>query len=313
MEKNTEYPARRLYKYLIWLIAMVVILLGFIFLLFKPYYKVTIDGEIVGYYKDRNEFEQVYNSIPKQTEERGVQTEQYLTHIPLFEMELVKPKYARTFDKINLLINKLDKDYTIYCIKVNGEEKIYVETNETAEELVKEIKKEVKESTEIIIEKKIEKNLSLLLSNKDKTKQDVIDRNKRVTSRGGVVRTNTSSKYCWPTTSTSITSNFGARWGKTHTGTDIGVPIGSSIYAISDGKVILSGWNGGYGYQVKVQHSNGMITTYAHCSKLLVKKGQIVEQGDIIAKSGNTGNSTGPHLHVEFIINGEFKNPLNYL
>lgn len=75
----------------------------------------------------------------------------------------------------------------------------------------------------------------------------------------------------------------------------------------------MSCWNGNYGYQVKIKHSNGVITTYAHNSKLLVKKGQNVVQGQIIARSGSTGNSTGPHLHIEFIINGQFVNPQNYI
>lgn len=110
-----------------------------------------------------------------------------------------------------------------------------------------------------------------------------------------------------------ITSPFGSRWGSFHTGIDIGVRTGTRVKASESGTVIFSGWSGGYGYLVKISHDNGYTTYYAHNSRLYVKKGQSVSKGDVIAASGSTGNSTGPHVHFEIRKNGVPQNPTKYL
>ncbi len=129
-----------------------------------------------------------------------------------------------------------------------------------------------------------------------------------------------SGALLWPTTSTYITSEFGYRTaGSTggvgttdHAGIDIGVSSGSNVYAAAAGTVTLAGWNGGYGKCVIISHENGMTTIYGHLSSVRVKTGQKVNQGKIIALSGNTGNSTGPHLHFEVRINGTPVDPMKY-
>jgi len=83
--------------------------------------------------------------------------------------------------------------------------------------------------------------------------------------------------------------------------------------ASMDGTVSYAGWWGDYGYLVTIDHGNGVFTKYAHNSELLVTEGQVVSQYDVIAKSGNTGHSTGPHVHFEIIFNGENVNPLDYM
>lgn len=124
-----------------------------------------------------------------------------------------------------------------------------------------------------------------------------------------------SGKYIWPVESGvyTITSKFGPRWGSFHSGVDLGMPTGNKIFAADGGIVTSAGYSGGYGYLVTIDHQNGMETRYAHNSKLLVSVGDEVFQGQEIAKSGNSGNSTGPHLHFEVRVNGTAKNPLNYL
>ncbi|GAA0176717.1 peptidoglycan DD-metalloendopeptidase family protein [Clostridium sediminicola] len=110
-----------------------------------------------------------------------------------------------------------------------------------------------------------------------------------------------------------ITSKFGRRWGRMHNGVDFGVPTGTPNKAADGGKVIYSGWKGGYGYLVIIDHENGYKTYYGHNSILKVKVGERVYRGQTIALSGNTGNSTGPHLHFEIRKNGSPVNPLKYI
>ena len=114
--------------------------------------------------------------------------------------------------------------------------------------------------------------------------------------------------------SATITSRFGARWGRNHKGIDFGVPVGTSIKAAAAGTVTYAGWNsGGYGYLVIISHGNGVQTYYGHCSSIITHVGAQVNAGDLIAKSGNTGRSTGPHLHFEIRINDVAYNPELYL
>ncbi|MFW5988568.1 MAG: peptidoglycan DD-metalloendopeptidase family protein, partial [bacterium] len=119
-------------------------------------------------------------------------------------------------------------------------------------------------------------------------------------------------KFMYPI-NTRITSYYGPRWGRMHEGLDFAAPMGSPIRAVSSGRVVYSGWATGYGYVVIIQHQKGLRTLYAHNSKLLVREGESVGKGEVIARSGNTGNSTGPHLHFEVQVNGRPENPLDYI
>ncbi|MFV0516883.1 MAG: murein hydrolase activator EnvC family protein [Aminipila sp.] len=120
----------------------------------------------------------------------------------------------------------------------------------------------------------------------------------------------------WPAPGvTRITSPFGYRIHpilkvkKLHTGIDIGAPSGTTIVAANDGTVIKAGWNNSYGNVVMVDHGGGIVTLYAHNSSLLVSTGDVVSRGQAISKSGSTGQSTGPHLHFEVRVNGDYKDP----
>lgn len=112
-----------------------------------------------------------------------------------------------------------------------------------------------------------------------------------------------------------FSSGYGYRksFGDFHTGVDFAGPKGSAIWAADGGTVIWAGWKGNYGYCVMISHGNGYVTLYGHCSKLLVRVGDKVYQGQQIAKVGSTGRSTGPHVHFEIIYNGNTQNPLRYV
>jgi murein DD-endopeptidase MepM/ murein hydrolase activator NlpD len=120
--------------------------------------------------------------------------------------------------------------------------------------------------------------------------------------------------YIWPAKGV-LTSGYGWRWGRMHKGIDIAAPIGTPVVAVADGKVISAGWNsGGYGNLIKVKHDDGSITLYAHNSKIFVRGGQEIKQGQHIANMGSTGFSTGPHLHFEVHPIGQSAvNPIAFL
>lgn len=110
-----------------------------------------------------------------------------------------------------------------------------------------------------------------------------------------------------------FTSPFGYRWGRLHAGVDLAGPVGTPIHAPADGRVIKAGWESGYGNMIRVQHDFGIITVYGHLSKIHVKQGQKISRGDRIGDMGNTGRSTGPHLHYEIRVGGSPINPMTFI
>jgi murein DD-endopeptidase MepM/ murein hydrolase activator NlpD len=121
-----------------------------------------------------------------------------------------------------------------------------------------------------------------------------------------------ASGFIWPV-SGPVTSPFGMRWGRMHTGIDIGVPYGTPIHAAASGQVIYAGWMDGYGNLVFIDHGRGISTGYAHQSSIAVSNGQTVTQGQVIGYVGCTGHCFGPHLHFEVRVNGTPVDPLGYL
>ena len=137
-------------------------------------------------------------------------------------------------------------------------------------------------------------------------------------SGGGSSSSGGTGRFMWPCRG-EITSYFGWRthpiFGTTkyHSGMDIAVDYGTPIMAADSGTVIYSGWLGGYGYAVMIDHGSGLVTLYAHNQSLNVYEGQYVNKGTCIAYAGSTGYSTGPHCHFEVRLHGEVTEPLNYL
>jgi len=125
-------------------------------------------------------------------------------------------------------------------------------------------------------------------------------------SRGG------SARVSWPCGG-GVVSPFGMRGGAMHQGIDIGADYGDAVAAAAGGTVISAGWDGGYGKAVVVSHGGGVATRYGHLSTISVAVGQSVDRGELVGLVGSTGNSTGPHLHFEVIVDGQQRNPLNFL
>lgn len=121
-----------------------------------------------------------------------------------------------------------------------------------------------------------------------------------------------SGGWIWPVNGT-LTSGFGYRWGRMHEGIDIAVPEGTPIRAAKAGTVVIAAYTGGYGNYTCVDHGGGLSSCYGHQSSYAVSSGDSVAQGEVIGYSGNTGSSTGPHLHFEIRVNGTAVDPLGYL
>lgn len=199
-------------------------------------------------------------------------------------------------DKKKEFMAQLEKDKTKYEELIEGEE----QESEAIGAMIKKIKQRQAEEA------------------KKKAEED--KKNAQGSKGGGSTSTNSSigKLYCVTGRPYVITSPFGARFHPIlkkvigHSGIDIGVGIGTPIYALADGEVIYSGTMSGYGNVVMIDHGN-LTTLYAHNSSLVVKVGQTVKGGQLITYSGNTGRSTGPHLHFEVRdANGTAINPINY-
>lgn len=139
-----------------------------------------------------------------------------------------------------------------------------------------------------------------------------VGRASRTQSREGSPTPTIMAEWARPATG-PLSSLYGARWGAQHLGLDIAAAYGSTVVSASAGKVIFSGWNGGYGKLVIVEHPGGYTTRYGHNSALLVEVGEQVEAGTPIAKVGSTGYSSGPHLHFEIRQGTKALNPLPFM
>ena len=164
-----------------------------------------------------------------------------------------------------------------------------------------------------------QKNLNQIEAEKNRIRNEIAAAARSQSSSGNV---NVPVKYTggafqWPVPSTThITSYYATSRSfgtvRIHRGIDIGAASGSAVVAAADGVVVTATYNRSYGNYVSINHGGGLVTLYAHNSSLLVRSGQSVKKGQQISVSGSTGNSTGPHVHFEVMINGATTNPLNY-
>lgn len=121
------------------------------------------------------------------------------------------------------------------------------------------------------------------------------------------------ANFIWPINRIDVSSNYGWRKGRLHAGIDLRAPRGTPIYASAAGRVKFSGYNRGYGHIIIIDHGRGIETAYAHNSRNMVKKGQHVKQGEVVAAVGRSGNATGNHVHFEFRRHGQAVNPIQFV
>lgn len=166
----------------------------------------------------------------------------------------------------------------------------------------------------ILFEGRIEKEGGEIVS-KYGDQTEIRERQDKIIIIGTAERPKTAptGTYAMPIVGRAVTSEFGPRWGRNHDGLDFGAPTGTPIYASDGGTVTRASTYSGYGLVVEIDHENGRMTRYAHCSKLLVSAGDKVYQGQEIALVGNTGRSFGSHLHFEVHLNGTPVNPRPHL
>ena len=322
---------RKIIKLILLLILSGVIIVGVVAIFYKPTYEVSVNGEVVGYTADKSGLQSRINEHISANEGENVSFVQ-VDAMPTYKLCLLKKDVTTNDEEIFAKVTDSGtKYYKYYAITDDKKEKVYVSSFEEAEKVLADLKK--KDSANIkeigIVEKydtelkeftSVEKSVSELYEKKVVIKKPTYTYTSPSSSNYSSGRSSKKVELgiaLINPTSGTITSRYGSNDSvrdHTHAGIDIGAPKGTPIKAAAAGTVTYSGnANDGYGYYVVISHGNGVQTLYAHCSKLLVKKGQKVSQGELIAKVGSTGNSTGNHLHFEVRKNGVTYDPQHYV
>lgn len=295
--------------------------------LYKPTYSVTLNGEFIGYTQNKSGLQARINEAIQKGDGQNLAFIQIET-MPEYQLCLLKKDVQANDDEIyNKIVGQGTSYYRYYALLEDGEEKYFLPNFEDAEKVINELKE--KESTNsdklTILEKyntsKVEfADVETCVSELYKKKVVVVKYASSGSSGVAATGMNNGAKVelgislIRPVSGT-ITSRFGLRSRDNHKGLDIGAPNGTPIYAAASGTVTVSqyGYGGGYGNYVMISHGNGIQTLYGHCSELCVEVGEYVSQGQLIAKVGSTGISTGNHLHFEVRVNGVVQDPQNYV
>ena len=328
LKKKLKYYTKEFLKFFNITIIALGIIIAIILIKYKPMYKVSISGEELGYVENKQALEETVKEEITENTDKTIE-DISLNKEPEYELKLVsRTENTEEKEVVQELKEEATVTYKYYEIAVQETVVEKVNTSEEAEELVNEIKEE-NDSEEIdlsIVEKYTQNEEEVNTSDLEVAKVNVqetvqtaieeIEQQKEEEERWNALPSINGIKLAVTPIEGRITSRYGvsSRIRKsTHTGLDISAVKGTDIKVVADGTVISAGYSGSYGYLVKVDHGNGVETWYAHTSKMYVKKGDTVKAGDVIAAVGSTGNSTGPHLHLEIRVNGEHVDPQDYL
>ena len=327
--KKIAIATRKSIKLIVLMILAIIILIALVVLFYNPIYEVSLNGEVIGYTSNKSELQKRINDYTSGNEEENIVFTQ-INAMPTYELCLLKKDISTNDDEIySKVIEDSTPYFKYYAITEDKEEKFYLSNFEDAEKVLEELEekdsanqddlgivekygKELKEFTDV------EKCVSELYEKKVvvQTVTYASAPASNYTSGRSYANVDIGINLINPV-SGIITSRFGSNDSvrdHSHSGIDIAAPYGTSIKACASGTVTYAGnANDGYGNYVIISHGNGVTTLYGHCSSLLVSKGQKVSQGEVIAKVGSTGNSTGNHLHLEVRKNGIQYNPENYV
>lgn len=316
-------------KFLSLTIIGAVIIVVAIILVYKPIYKVTINGEKIGYCEDKDTLQNKINDYMEQGDGQANVAFVQIDDLPDYQICLLKKGITTNDEEIFESIKATGVTYyRFYAIADDNKEKVYIDTFEKAESIIASLKtKDSKNKDNLTIVEKYETSVPGLSTEESAIsslyeKKPVVVASTRYSSSGSSkVSTSRGLNYNKVNLGISLikpvsgvlTSRYGYRWGRTHTGIDIGASKGTAIKAAAGGTITFAGWKGSLGNLVVVSHGNGIQTYYGHCSQLLVSAGQKVSAGQTIAKVGSTGRSTGNHLHFEIRVNGSSINPQSYI
>lgn len=301
------------------------LVVAIILIKYKPMYKVSISGEELGYVNSKLALEESVEADIINDSNKNIEAVD-LKEQPIYELKLVSRTENTEEDKI---IEKVKEDaiitYKYYEVALNNNVVETVDTSKEAEELVSEIKSNgIAENINLSILEKYTSNSEEVKTNdlevakldiENKVSETIKEIEEQEAEKNAIADINGIKLATIPVTGT-ISSRYGVSSRirrSNHTGLDIAAITGTPIKVMADGVVTNASYSGSYGKLIKVDHGNGVETWYAHTSKMYVKKGQEVKAGDIIAEVGSTGNSTGPHLHLEIRLNGEHINPQEYV
>lgn len=323
--KKVIIKIRKCTKFTIIVALSTFLIVGIISSVYKPIYSVTLNGETIGYSENKSKLqEKINNYIEKGNGENVAFVD--IDELPQYKLCLLKkgivPNDEEIFEKV---VSQGTQYYKYYAITVDNQEKVYISNFTDAEQVINQLKEKNSNNKDKlgIVEKyatELKEFATIEKSVTDLYEKKVVKKVQRTTTiaASGVNATNKvvdlGISLIRPVSGT-LTSRFGARWGRSHKGIDIGAPKGTTIVAAASGTVTYAqyGYGGGYGNHLIISHGNGVQTLYGHCTSLLVSQGQYVSQGQAIATVGNTGDSTGNHLHLEVRVNGVAQNPQNYV
>lgn len=298
------------------------LIIAIILLKYRPIYKVTLGGQEIGYVEDEAKLKERIQQEIIEMEGKNIDFVS-LNEVPDYEFKLVSKTQETNEEEIMLALRENARImYKYYAVILNNETVGLVDNIEEAEQAVNTIKEEHKNDSiklELSITENYTENIEEISLETVQVAQGQVeekvaelieqDEKSKMPSINGVLLAVTPVQG-------NITSRFGVvssiRSGA-HTGTDICCSIGTKIRAVSSGTVTFAQMNGAYGNLIKISHGNGVETWYAHCKELYATVGQQIKAGDVIAAVGMTGNTTGPHLHLEIRVNGTAINPQNYL
>lgn len=317
-------------KVLVVISIAIILAVAAILVFYKPTYEVIYNGEFIGYVSNRAELQNKINEYIASGNNDDNLAFIQIQSMPKYEMCLLKKEVKTNDDEIyKKIIETGVSYYKYYTIMLNGEEKYNLATFEETEEVINKLKeKETNNIDKIATVEKYDTSLAEM-SNVETCVEGLYEAKpkpvvKKVTYGGnsgiGSSR-NVNNAYNKVDLGISlvqpvggiISCRYGQQRGYYHTGLDIATSTGTPIKAAAAGTVTYAAYHYSYGNLLIVNHANGVQTYYAHCSKLYVSVGATVGQGQTIAAVGSTGNSTGPHLHLEVRVNGTAQNPQNYL